>query len=143
MSDTTGPHRVLSDEFERLLIERADAFEAARVQRAADLDAERRRRARRTNRQFWFLFVLLTFAFMLLAYRTEANSTALENGFYDACIARQDRQIQANVGRETMVQLAANGPNAPTDPVQKTLLIQQLRDALLLPVEDCGQDPRT
>jgi hypothetical protein len=49
--------------------------------------------------------------------------------------------VQANVGRETMVQLAINGPNAPGDAAGKALLTQQLRDALLLPVEDCGESP--
>lgn len=141
MTEPTAAHQVMSDEFSRLLTERADAFEAARVQRANALDAERRKRTQRTNRQFWFLFALLTFAFVLLAYRTEINSRALENGFYQACQARASRQVQANIGRETMVQIASNSPNAPQDPVAKTLMIQQLRDALLLPVEDCGEDP--
>lgn len=141
MSETTGPHHIITDEWTKLLTERADAFERDRARRAVELDAERRKRTRRTNRQFWFLFIMLTSAFLLLAYRTEQNANNLEDGFYNACQARADRQVQANVGRETMVQIAANSPNAPQDSVARTLMIQQLRDALLLPVEDCGPDP--
>jgi hypothetical protein len=150
--------------------ERAEDVEAARVERAEDVEVTRQEladileenrkqhnarvkqeidgRTRQTNRRFLFLFAAICLIFGLLAYRTEVTSAALaeqqqatEQAFYDACLARQERQVQANVGRETMVQLAINGPNAPGDAAGKVLLTQQLRDALLLPVEDCGESP--
>lgn len=109
-------------------------------------DMDRRLRALRW--QFVFLFLAMFLIFGLLAYRTEANGHDLEmqqqrtqQAFYDACLVRQDRQQQANIGRETMVQLAASGPTAPTDPTARTLMVEQLRTALLLPVEDCGAAP--
>lgn len=107
----------------------------------AVLEARLSRQSHRSGTRALVLFLLMVLAFALLAYRTEVNANALARGFYDACVTRQEREVQANVGRETMVQLAANAPNAPTEPVAKTLIIQQLRDALLLPIEDCGTPP--
>lgn len=133
--------------------------EFTRAELAAILEADRKRhnvrmeerveaRAKQTSRKFLVLFLFGALVFGLLAYRTEVNSadlqeqqTATRQAFYDACLARQERQQQANVGRETMVQLAVNGPNAPVDPTEKVLMEQRLRDALLLPVEDCGTAP--
>lgn len=105
-------------------------------------------RAKTVNRRFLFLFAAIVLIFGLLAYRTEVNANELEKqqqatrqAFYDACLVRVDRQEQANVGREAMVTLASHGPNAPTDPAKLAVLVKQLRDALLLPIEDCGDPP--
>lgn len=107
----------------------------------AVLEARLNRAAHRFRVLLLVLYLAMALVFGLLAYRTEVNANALANGFYQACLVRQDRQIKANVGRETLVQLAANGPTSPPSQEAKDQLVQQLRDALLLPVEDCGDAP--
>lgn len=107
------------------------------------------RAVKATNRRFLVLFLSMAAVFGLLAWRTEVNAdeleaqqNSMEQAFYAACLARVDRQILANQSREATVQLAVSGPTAPTDPAEKARMIQQLRDALLLPVEDCGPGPQ-
>jgi hypothetical protein len=143
MSESTQP--LSAAEVDAAIEEHAEAFEVSRRQRARDLAAEREKKAKRTDRQFWFLFVVLFLGLSLLAYRTEVNNNAVKANAhlivvnnYQACVTRVDRQIQANVGRETLVQLAADSADPPLTPEQREQRIQRLRDALLLPVEDCG-----
>lgn len=103
---------------------------------------DRQRRARRTDRQQWFLFALIVGAFALLAYRSQNTDAKIQQGLYDACESRVTTAQQYNIGRETLVHLAISGPNAPKDPAQIAALTQQLRDGLLLPVENCGEPPQ-
>jgi hypothetical protein len=110
----------------------------------AELEQRVAQRVRVTNRRFLFLFVGAVLVFGLLAYRTEVNANgvteqqqALKEAVQQACMVRADRVSAANEARETLTQVLVNGPNGPTDPAAKALLTQQLRDALLLPVEDC------
>lgn len=105
------------------------------------LEARLNRASHRFRILLLTIYVAMVLVFGLLAYRTEVNANSLAQGFYQACLVRQDRQIQANVGRETLVQLAANGPTSPPTQEAKDELTKQLRDALLLPVEDCGEAP--
>jgi len=103
---------------------------------------ERDRRARRTDKQLGFLFLLTIVAFLVLAYRVESNDDKLAHGLYSACVARVATANQYNIGRESLVQQAITGPTAPKDPAAKATLAKQLRDGLLLPVEDCGSPPQ-
>lgn len=107
----------------------------------AVLEARIGRAAHRFQVLLLVLYLVMVAMFGLLAYRTEVGAHNLAQGFYEACLTRQSRQINANVGRETLVQLAANGPTSPPSQEAKDTLTQQLRDALLLPVEDCGVAP--
>lgn len=102
---------------------------------------ERERRARRTDKQLGFLFLLTVVAFLVLAYRVESNDDRLSSGLYSACAARVATANQYNIGRESLVQQAITAPTAPTDPVARAQLAQQLRNGLLLPIEDCGSPP--
>jgi hypothetical protein len=105
------------------------------------LEARLAKATKNANNRSLALFITIVLIFGLLAYRTEVNARALEDGFYNACLVRQDRQIIANNKREALAVAAAQGPNAPEDATAKEALTQQIRDALLLPVEDCGAAP--
>jgi hypothetical protein len=102
---------------------------------------DRYRRARRTDMQLGFLFALTFIAFLVLAFRVESNDAKLSDGLHAACLARVAAVQQGNVGRESLVQAVVTGPSAPQDPVARAALAKQLRDALLLPIEDCGPFP--
>jgi hypothetical protein len=91
---------------------------------------------RRLGYQFWFLLILGTLSLLLLAYRIEVNSAAIEQGFYDACVGRQERTQAANDKREVLIQAAVTAPG--TDPAKHDEMLQKLRDALLLPIEECN-----
>lgn len=103
---------------------------------------DRERRARRTDRQLGFLFLLTIVLFFVLAFRVEINDDKLGRGFYNACMARVATANQYNIGREALVQMVITAPDAPTDPSQLAAMAKQLRDGLLLPIEDCGTAPR-
>lgn len=124
-----------------VLTERAEAFEQARIARAQELDRQRTRRTTRTTRQFWFLFAVVFASFVLLAYRTEMNQRDLRNGFYGACLARVTQAQHFNEGREALIQAVIHNPDRPVPPEQQGPIVKQLRDGLLLPVEDCGPNP--
>lgn len=128
----------LAEQIEELRRLRAVDTEEIRKLHNTQIEIDRRRRARVVDRQFWFLFIGGVAAFLVLAYRTETNAAAIKDGLHDACEARVATATQYNVGREALVQLAVNGPNAPKDPAQKAVMVKQLRDGLLLPIEDCG-----
>lgn len=104
--------------------------------------ADRNRRLGRTDKQLAFLYGLLFVAFFLLAYRSQKIDSKIQEGLYDACQSRATTAEQYNVGREALVQLTINAPTAPKDPAEQAALAKQLRDGLLLPIEDCGPDPR-
>jgi len=100
---------------------------------------DRQRRIVRTDRQLGFLFVLLVVAFVVLAYRTETTDAKLRDGFYDACVARNDQSSSINQVRQVFINRIAQGPSGQTADGQ--VAIQQLQ-SFLQPLEDCGQDPR-
>jgi len=62
------------DDIERLVADRAAAFEKGWTERAVATERSRDQRTRRTNLQFWFLFAFLLVSFVLLAYRTEVTA---------------------------------------------------------------------
>lgn len=110
---------------------------------------QRQRRARRVDMLLGFLFAFMVLCFFLLAWRTESNDQAskrtninLVNGLYNACLQRAAISEQNNIRRESFIQLVMNGPTAPKDPKERVKTVEQLRGALLLPVEDCGEPPR-
>lgn len=129
--------RSLAASIEELRVAQSAAEADIRRLHNASVESDRVRRARVIDRQFWFLFAFGVIIFALLAYRTETNSTEIRNGLHLACQARVSLVIQANVGREALVQLALSGPNAPTDPTLREQMAAQLRAGLLLPVETC------
>lgn len=94
-------------------------------------------RRKQTTARFIVMYCVLVAAFLFLAWRTEINQNAIREGFYEACLARHDTAIEYNIGREALVQLAVNAPNATKDPAEKAKNIKRLRDGLLLPVEVC------
>lgn len=109
---------------------------------------EREHRGRRSDRQLGYLFLLVIVLFLVLAFRVESNDNRLEDynadlaaGLHNACIQRAATANQYNIGRESLVQLAISAPTAPKDAAAKAALAKQLRDALLLPIEDCGPPP--
>lgn len=132
---------------------RAALIESIRVDTAAQLEVDRKlhnarieaklqERTKVVNRRFWFLFVALTLAFMLMAYRSENNATAISTGLHEACLTRVETATQYNKGREALVQLSINSPRTPPrTEAEKAALVKQLRDGLLLPIEDCGPPP--
>lgn len=140
--------------------ERAVIVESFRVDAAALLEADRqqhnlwtekqwRERSRIVNRRFWYLFGGLVIIFGLLAYRSErnaadiaSNNAALATGLHNACLARQGTAIQYNQGREALIQITVKAPHDPPLTAEETAtLTQQLRDGMLLPIEDCGPNP--
>lgn len=102
---------------------------------------ERDARARRADRQLGFLFLLTIVLFLVLAFRVESNDSKLATGLHTACLARVATANQYNIGREALVQQAIAAPTSPADPQAKAIMAQQLREALLLPIEDCGPPP--
>lgn len=102
---------------------------------------ERERHGRRTDRQLGFLFLLIVVLFLVLAFRVESNDSRLAQGLHNACTQRVSTANQYNVAREALVQVVITGPAAPKDAAAKALMAKQLRDALLLPIEDCGPPP--
>lgn len=137
---------VSAEQVESAIEEHASAFEADRYRRAKELAAERDRKNRRLWKALAFLYALMVLAFVVLAYRTEVNNNQnkenghqIEQGLYTACLARQAAAISFNRGRETLIQLVLTNP--ARTPESKALAAQQLRDGLLLPIEDCGADP--
>jgi hypothetical protein len=105
-------------------------------------DADHSHWVKRISKQFWFLFVLFTAAFVLLAWRTENNDQAIAQGLHDACMTRAATAVQYNEGREALITLLITAPR-PTQrtPAEIEVIIEQLRDGLLLPIEDCGPSP--
>lgn len=101
----------------------------------------RNRRMRRTDRQLAFLYALLVLAFALLAYRSMNTDNKIQSGLYDACLARVQTTQQFNANREALVQFVLSAPNTPKDPDKQAAFAKQLRDGLLLPIEDCGAPP--
>jgi hypothetical protein len=123
------------------LTRRADEFERAWTERAAAAERLRARRARRTQRQFWFLFVFLFASFILLAWRTETNTYEIRVGFWQECTDRQVRIVKSNEGREALIAAVVGNPERPVPADKVDAVVQQLRDGLLLPTEDCGPNP--
>ena len=129
------------DDIERLVADRAAAFEKGWTERAVATERSRDQRTRRTNLQFWFLFAFLLVSFVLLAYRTEVTAQNLRVGLYSACQARVNQAHQYNAGRESLIQAVIHNPERPVPPEQQEQVVKQLRDGLLLPTEDCGTNP--
>jgi hypothetical protein len=123
------------------LTRRAAEFERAWTERAAAAERLRARRARRAQRQFWFLFFFLFASFILLAWRTESNSYEIRVGFWQECSERQGRIVKSNEGREALIKAVITNPERPVPTEKQAAVIQQLRDGLLLPLEDCGPNP--
>lgn len=106
----------------------------------------RHAQVRRADKRLLVLYVLLVVAFVLLAYRTQVNDQNLRNGLYVACQARQTAANNGNTLRDVFTEALRTAPRSPTDartPEQQAALLQQLKEVLTLPVEDCGLDPRT
>lgn len=136
MSDTQDWSHI-----DAVLTERAEAFERDRAARAVALERRRMRRIRRTNAQFWFLFVLVFASFILLAYRTEVAAGELRTGLYTACQSRVEQAQQYNQGREALINAVLTNPERPVPEERKAEVVRQLEEGLLLPLEDCGPDP--
>src|SRR6478735_7519420 len=100
---------------------------------------DRHAKVKRTDKQLAFLFGLLLFAFVLLAYRTETNDTNLQNGLYNACVARVQQAVNVNQVRQIFIDRIAQGASGQTPAGQDA--ITQLQ-AFLQPLEDCGKNPR-
>lgn len=141
MSTDSGEHinPRLAGLIDQELTRKATEFEDARVKRQALADAERARRNRRVQLQFWFLFGFLVIAFMVLAYRTELNARALHDAQREGCERRAEQAEQANSGRATLINLVMSSPsNQALTPEQQQAVLKQLQDGLILPVEDCS-----
>lgn len=138
---TELPDDPTAEDIDRLMTSRAAAFEQGWTLRAEEIDRQRRRRFTRTTLQFWFLFAFLLVSFVLLAYRTEVTARDLRTGLYEACQSRVHQAEQYNEGREALIQLVVHNPEKPIPPEKLDQTLKQLRDGLLLPVEDCGADP--
>ena len=123
---------------ERIFAAQYTAFERDRLLRQAAQEEARSKRARRVNRQFWFLFVVLFASFVLMAYRTEVNANALRDYIHDACESRNGRIAASNEGRTVLIKVIMDDPkgNIPAD--QRAAVQKRLEDGLLLPIEDCG-----
>jgi len=65
----------------------------------------------------------------------------LRVGLYSACQARVNQAHQYNAGRESLIQAVIHNPERPVPPEQQEQVVKQLRDGLLLPTEDCGNNP--
>lgn len=126
----------------QVLAEQAAKFEAAWLARAKAMDEARDKRNRRVQHQFWFLFLFLLVAFLLLAYRTETTAQALRVGFWQECTDRQERIVQSNQGREALIKVVLTNPERPVPEDRVAAVRQQLEDGLLLPLEDCGPSPQ-
>jgi len=93
----------------------------------------------RRDRQLGFVFALLVAAFVLLAYRVETTDDRLRDGFYDACVGRNEQSASINQVRQVFIDRIAQGAGGQT--AEGKVAIAQLQ-AFLDPLEDCGQDPR-
>lgn len=109
---------------------------------------DREKKGRRRDLQLFFCFFLIVVVGVVVTLKVQGiaqglrdNDANLAKGLYTACIQRANTAQQYNVGREALVQLAISGPNAPKDPAARATMAKQLRDGLLLPVEDCGPRP--
>jgi hypothetical protein len=100
---------------------------------------DRHKAGQRRDRQLMFVFALLVAAFVLLAYRTESTDARLSNGFYDACVKRNDTSTAINQVRQVFIDRIAQGAGGQTP--DGKVAIAQLQ-SFLQPLEDCGQDPR-
>jgi|SRR6478752_2979843 len=141
MSTDSGGHLnpALAGLIDQEMTRKATEFEDARVKRQAVADAERSRRSRQVQLQFWFLFGFLVVAFLVLAYRTEMNASALHDAQRDGCERRAAQAEQANSGRSTLINLVMAAPaNQALSAEQQAAVLKQLQDGLILPVEDCS-----
>jgi hypothetical protein len=142
MSTTSGEqiNQKLAGFIDEELTRKATEFEDARVKRQAVADARRDRRNRRVQLQFWFLFAFLVVMVALLAYRTELNAQALQEAQLSGCERRVEQAKAANAGRITLINLTLATPtNQNLSPGQKDVLLKQLQEGLILPIEDCSQ----
>lgn len=96
---------------------------------------------RRGDKRLLILYLVLAACFILLAYRTEANDTNLREGLYDACRARAVSFENSNQLRLVFIDTVTSSQSG-RPPEEKAVIIKQLRDGLLIPVESCGEDPR-
>lgn len=122
---------------ERIFTEQYTAFERDRALRQAAQEEARTRRAKRVNRQFWFLFVVLFASFILLAYRTEVNANALRDYIHQACESRNGRIAASNQGRTVLIKVIMDDPKGSIPVDQRAAVQKRLEDGLLLPIEDC------
>lgn len=104
---------------------------------------KRSKLAKRVQRQMLVLYCLLTFAFVLLAYRTETNSREIERGIWESCAASAQRAAAINPGRLALVSLLSDlvddSPNL-TDQ-QKIDARVVLKEGLVVSVANCGPRP--
>src|SRR5690349_10895411 len=106
-------------DLDQLLAQQAAEFERDWKRWAEELEHRRDRRGRRTQRQFWFLFVFLFASFILLAYRTEQTASDLRTYIFAACVTRAERNASYNEGREVLIGLIVNDPKNPVPPEQR------------------------
>ncbi len=129
----------ISDYVDTTFARRAEEFEQARQARQAALDAARQRRAKRVERQFWFLFWFLVIAIAILAYRVETNDDHLQEAALNGCEKRVEQAVQANNDRATFYTFVINQPtSANLTPAEKDQILQQLKTGMNLPIEDCS-----
>jgi hypothetical protein len=141
MSTDSGEHinPRLAGLIDEELTRKAAEFEGARVQRQAIADAERARRNRRVQLQFWFLFGFLVVAIGVLAYRTEVNDQNLRQAQLEGCERRAQQAEVANEGRTTLINLVIATPtNQNLSVEEKAITLKRLQEGLILPIEDCS-----
>lgn len=115
---------------------------ATNAERLDAVEADGTHWVKRFTWQFWFLFVATALAFFLLAWRTENNDRAISEGLHDACVQRATTAVKYNEGREALITLLTTSPRASQrTPAEIEVLAGQLREGLLLPIEDCGEVP--
>lgn len=119
----------------------ADNVEADRVVIAEDIEAERVVRASTIRKQMWFLFGFVILLSLSLGYRNETVSNEIEQTSYNSCMARATLAKDYNAGRESLIQWILTNPSSTRTPEQRDDIARQLRDGLLLPVENCGERP--
>lgn len=146
MSDTTQP--VSAEDVAAAINEHADAFELERQRRAKESRVIQAKKSRRAERQFRFLFAFFVVVALFYAYRIETNYRLVkeqahitDQRFYAACQVRVQRQVIANDKREEFIKAIVAAAVPPKTPPEAATLTQQLRDGLLLPVEECGDPP--
>ena len=132
---------VRAESIEEDRLSRAGDMEIARIGRAADIEADRLGRAGNIRKQMWFLFALVLVAFVVLALRTQQTNQSTQMGLYMACEKRASLAADYNKGREGLVQWILTNPASQRTPEQRLEIARQLRDGLLLPVEECGVAP--
>lgn len=114
------------------------AFREMYYERHARLQQIQQRGIRR-DRQLAFVFALLVLSVVILAYRTESTDAKIRDGFYDACVARNDQSVAINQVRQVFINRIAAGPSGQNADGQ--IAIAQLQ-SFLQPLEDCGSNPR-